>query len=783
MKTNTFAFVWWTIIRLKNRTLQFVAIVAIAALCWSCSTTALIPDGEMLYNGMKLKVTNLDGEKIAPEVLSELTSAVNVKPNNPWPLISPYRRTPFPYGLWVYNHFGDSARGLKGWIYDRIGEAPVTVNDARPEVRLKMLRSILRENGYFSNSGSVVIDTARNNKIGTVIYNLKVGKPYSIDSLEYITGEGALGQAIDSLARRSHYLVKGERFSVDSLASERVRIANSLRNIGYYYFRPEYIEFLADTLITPKSVALRVAMAENVPKIAKLQYRTGEITTYVLRRNPDDPGIPDTLKTSKGDVVVFQPARLSKDVIPSCIRFTSGKIFSVRDMDRTQTRLTRLGMFGNVVIQPIPADTSSLNPRLNVMITCQFDRPLEGVVQGNVVSKSNSYIGPGIVASVSNNNTFGGGEKLSLQLTAGYEWQTGQRRSNVFNSYEFGLTSSLSVPRLLAPSFIPRSTRAQNWTIFSLGMDIMNRPHYFKLADFHLGVNYEWRVSRNVVNQFTPFKINYNKLMNTTAEFDSVMGANPAVALSFRDQYIPQMSYTYILDKFLERERINGINVRASFTEGGNLFDGVYSLFGVKGEKRLFGTPFSQFIKGEGQVVYSRRLVRGADQWLVSRLLVGAAHAYGNSSVVPYAEQFYIGGANSIRAFTVRSLGPGSYRPPATMLNGYFDQTGTFKFEMNSEYRFPIVSVLHGAAFVDAGNIWLLKPDPARPGGELKSSTFLRDIALGTGVGLRVDVGMMVVRGDLGIGLHAPYDTGINRYFNIDFRHAFAFHLAIGYPF
>ena len=167
----------------------------------------------------------------------------------------------------------------------------------------------------------------------------------------------------------------------------------------------------------------------------------------------------------------------------------------------------------------------------------------------------------------------------------------------------------------------------------------------------------------------------------------------------------------------------------------------------------------------------------------MTRVLIGAEHAYGNSKEVPYIEQFYIGGANSIRAFTVRSLGPGSYRAPSDQINGYFDQTGTFKLEMNAEYRFPIVGDLHGAAFVDAGNIWLLRHDDLRPGGTLEGKTFLRDLALGTGVGLRYDLGMMVIRGDLGYGLHAPYADYPRKYFNIAFKKAFAFHLAIGYPF
>lgn len=776
--------------RLKNILPLFCAAILALAPLAGCSTTSRLGEDEMLYTGMKLKVEAPKGLRIPADLMSVLSSTVDVKPNNPLPFITPYIRSPFPIGLWVYNGIPDSVGGIRGWIYNRFAEPPVLVSDAHPETRLKAMEGILADNGFFGSRGSFQIDTAANHKKGRIIYSLALPKPYLIDSIQYIgENHGKLGLKIDSLARLSKYLLRGERFAVDSLISERVKIANSLRNSGYYFFRPEYIEYLADSIISPHAVTLRISLADNTPSIAKLQFRTGNVYTVVSRNSLEEVGVADTIHTQKGEVVVYRPAHLRKNVIPECITFRKGRLFSVRDMDRTQNRLARLGIFNNIQIIPMPLDTTPENPRLDVMISCQFDRPIEGSLQANIVSKSNSYFGPGLEASVTNNNTFGGGEKLTLSLSASYEWQTGNQRSNVFNSYEFGAKSSLKIPRLLAPSFIPRTNRDLNWTTFTLGADFMNRPRYFKLADFYASVGYEWRSSRNIVNQFTPFKINYNKLMSSTAQFDSIMNQNLAVREGFKNQFIPQMNYTFILDKFCERARINGINLRLSATEGGNLADGIYSLFGVKGEKKLFDIPFSQFIKGEGQLVYSRRLVRGQEQWLVSRILVGAAHAYGNSSIVPYSEQFYIGGANSIRAFTVRSIGPGSYKPSENSPESYFNRTGTFKFEMNSEFRFPIVSVLNGALFIDTGNIWLLKPEynasglPLRPGGELKAKTFLKDLALGTGVGLRVDIGMMVFRADLGYGLHAPYDTGRPGYFNIKFRNAFALHLAIGYPF
>lgn len=769
----------------KNISYQAPLLLAFLLLALSsCSTTKRIPDGEMLYNGLHMKVNTPEGVKMPGEVKSDLMTSINVRPNNALPVLKPYRRYPFPLGLWVYNNWNDSAKGLKGWLYDKLVDEPVLVSDVRPETRVKMLKSILDNNGYFESSVDYVVSQHKNPKIADIDYTINTGDPYLIDSVIFFNDEKpGIYRFIDSVARKSTYLVKGQQFCIDSLSAERVRIANAMRNRGYYYFRPDYIEFLADSLITPERISLKFSLADDTPDIAMRRFRTGNIHTTVLRRSTRRPGTPDTLQTSKGELVVMRPAKLRPNMIPSCITFRKGRYFSVRSMDATQSRLSRLGIFGNIHIQPVPVDTTPENPTLDVYITCQFERPIEATIEANVTSKSNSYLGPGIILGLTNNNLFGGAERFSVQLSGSYEWQTGRKRSSVFNSYEFGLSTSLAFPRLLAPKFVRRTNRELNWTTITLSGNMLNRPHYFRMAEFSAGISYEWNYNRNVTNQFTPFKLSYTKLMRTTHEFDSIMAENPAVALSFESQFIPEMSYTYNYDKWLERERINGFNFSATVKEGGNIFWGLWRMCGVKGRKTLFGTPFSQFVKGQAQLVYSRRLVRGSDQWLVSRVLIGAEHAYGNSTTVPYAEQFYIGGANSIRAFTVRSLGPGSYRAPDSDKNGYFDQTGTFKLELNTEYRFPIYSILHGAVFVDAGNIWLLKDDPLRPGGLLQAKTFLRDLALGTGVGLRVDLGMMVIRGDLGYGLHAPYNTGNPGYFNIRFKDAFAFHLAIGYPF
>lgn len=759
---------------------RHILYILAALLLASCSTTRRLPQGEQLYTGVK-KVeiaASPDGQPIPASLARQLKETVDVAPNNYIKML--HWRYPFPLGLWVYNNWPNPDHGFKHWIYEKLVAEPVLVSDVRPEVRTHMLDEMLDNNGYFRGTTSYTVNTARNPRKASITYTVNPGPAYLIDSIQLLPDTSHLHHLIDSIASHDPYLVPGSRFSTDSLSVVRTRITNHLRNRGYYYFRPEYIEYLADSLARRGAIALKLTVSSGTPQAALTRWTTGHIT--VRANKPYGGQYFDTIPTRRGTLIQMMPSRLRHALIPECVTFRTDKTFTVRDMERTQTYLARLGIFNAINIDVTP-DTLNSRPRLNVDIDCTFDTPLEASIEVNASSKSNSYIGPGATFSVTNRNLFGGGEQLSVALTGTYEWQTGRsgaQKSSLFNSYEVGLTGSLAFPRLIAPRFIPRRRRELNWTRITLNADLLNRPHYFKMAQFNLSYSYEWQASRHVFTTLTPFKLTYTKLINTTHAFDSITAANPAIALSFRSQFIPQIAYTYNYNRYFDRD--NGLNVTWSVQEAGNVLWGIYRACGIKGEKELFGTPFSQFVKGQLQVVYNRRL--WGDNWLVSRVAVGAAHAYGNSTQVPYSEQFYVGGANSIRAFTVRSIGPGSYHAPSDQADGYFDQTGTFKFEANVEYRFPIAGPLHGAIFMDSGNVWLLKNDPQRPGGRLRASSFLDDIALGTGCGLRFDISMLVVRADLGIGLHAPYDTGRSGYYNMtSFGKSLAFHLAIGYPF
>jgi len=766
--------------KLLHAALTLALMAAAVAVLPSCSTTRRLPEGEILYTGIKkLDIRPDSARRVPPGMASAISNAVDVAPNNYFKLLR--WRYPFPLGLWVYNNWPNPERGFKHWIYEKLVEEPVLISDVRPEVRTRMIEEILDNNGYFRGTATYSLVQGKNKRKAKVRYDVHTGPAYPVDSIELLPDTCRLYHLIDSLAMRDRYLsARSPRFCTDSLSVARTRITNGLRNRGYYFFKPAYIEYLADSIARPGGVLLRMTVSAKTPRAALQHYVTGDITVRVNRNKGG--GTPDTVQLNRATLIQMMPSRLRRKLIDENITFRPGRTFSVRNMDRTQSMLSRLGIFKaiNIEARPDTLRDADGRHRMNIDIDCTIDAPLEASIEVNAASKSNSYIGPGLTLGVTNKNIFGGGEQLSVKATGSYEWQTGRGRKSIFNSYEFGLTASLAFPRMLAPKFIPRSRFNLNWTRFDLNADLLNRPHYFKMAQFNASVNYDWRFRRHVSNTLTLFKLTYTNLMHTTAEFDSIMDANPAVAQSFRSQFIPQMIYNYVYDRTFGRD--NTLNWQFTLQEAGNIFWGIYRACGVKGEKELFGTPFSQFVKGSTQLVWGRRL--GGNHWLVSRVAAGAAHAYGNSSQVPYAEQFYVGGANSVRAFTVRSIGPGRYKAPPGQDADNFDRTGTFKFEANVEYRFPIFGPIHGALFLDAGNVWLLESDPMRPGGTLKASTFLRDLALGTGLGLRVDISMLVIRGDLGIGIHAPYDTGHGGYYNMpSFGKSLAFHLAIGYPF
>ncbi len=747
----------------------------------SCSTTKKLGENDVLYTGVKHLKYHEEDTKLDAGVKEDIFTAINVRPNNP--LYSPYYRTPFPIGLMLYNNIDEDATGFKGWLYKHFAAKPVLVKRVNPQARVDMINTILANNGYFTSNATYTIHPKKNPKKAKISYDVYVKPPYTIGEVHYTGGKDPLMMMVDSLASENHYLQPGSRYCLDSLSAVRIDITNYVRNHGYYYFQPEHIQFLADSVQDKGIIHLRLVESNDIPNNARMQYLTHDIVASVF--NDDVRGEPDTVKNDRCTLIKYEPVYIKDHVIPNCIRTRKGRLFRVNSIDRTQAALSRLGIFSTVDIQVNPLDSVTPDGKglLDLAINCILDKPWEVTFEMHGASKSSSYIGPGVEIGATHKNAFGAGEKFSVDVYGDYEWQTGgagDYKGADFNSYEFGIESKLDFPRLLAPKFLYPSRRYTNWTRFSLSADLMNRPKYFKMSQLAFAATWEWHADRYSSHVLTPFKLTYNRLLSTNERFDSVMQRNLYLRESFKDVFIPKIEYTYTFDRDITyRDHITFVG---TVSEAGNIASGLWSLFGAKGTKEVLGTPFSQFVKGQGQVVWTRYV--GYKSALATRLLLGMAHAYGNSTELPYREQFYVGGSNSVRAFPVRSIGPGSYHSNDTTGNSYFDQTGTFKFEANVEYRFPILGYFHGAVFLDAGNIWLLEDDESRPGGKLKMKNFFDELALGTGFGLRFDMSMLVVRADLGIGIHAPYKTEKSGYYNIpSFKDGLTFHLAIGYPF
>ena len=775
--------------KMKGKIDGLMALLLLAVM-FSCSVTKNLPENEILYTGIdKVVIHGMDSTKAGEDALEEIQAALDYPPNNAL-LGSSTVRLPFPFGLWMYNALVHKEGKVGKWLFEALATKPVLMTNANPEVRVRVARNLLKEYGYFQGDASYeLVPHAKDSKQAKVRYDVTMGSPYTIDSILYPRRRQQRDTVIRMETRKS-LIHKGDNFNVVQLEAERQRIYMTMRNNGFYYFRPEYVTYKADTFKVPGKVWLKVVPSETLPLVALRPWKIGNITVALNEYSPVPLG--DTIHYKGIDILYDKKLKVRPAVLYRKIPFRRGDRYSSSKEELMQTNLSRLGIFKYSEMQFTPRDSSRRCDTLDLLINSAFDLPLDGELEFNVTTKSNDQTGPGAVFSVTKNNVFGGGETFGVQLKGSYEWQSGNRRvvgkSALMNSWELGTSSTLTLPQLLFPGYLKRNLQYPSSTTFRINIDQMNRAKFFKLLSFGGNATLDFQSSETSHHSVTPFRLTYNKLQHTTATFDSIADANKALYLSLKDQFIPAVSYTYTYDDSPVESKEHHVWWQTSVTQSGNIMSLFYAMMGKSlgnENKKFLGNVFSQFIKVSSEIRYNRMLTKKGHN-LVGRLSAGVIYGYGNAEnhTTPYSEQFYIGGANSLRAFTIRSVGPGRFQPNPDNRYGYIDQTGDLKFEANIEYRFPILGDLYGATFLDAGNIWLINNDSQRPGGQMKWGRFLKDLALGTGFGIRYDMDFIVVRLDCGIGLHIPYDTGKKGYYNIPkFKDALGIHLAIGYPF
>ena len=773
---------------MMKRKILYILFILLAV---SCSTTRYVPEGDKLYTGIK-KVEFIDAEAnatstVGETAIEEVRYALDYAPNGSIAGSSSLRA--LPLGLWWYNSLHSSKSKLGKWLFKTFATEPVLISKVNPDLLADVATNVLKYYGYFNGKvEATIIPSKRNEKKAKVSYTVELGRPFHYDSISYRNFTTNANSLIQS-TWDERLIRPGNQFNAAAMESERTRLSNLLRNNGYYYFKPEYITFLADTINRPGYANIRIQPISNLPSQANEVRKIGKITINVLN-NESSTGRGARIEkdtVTRGNITYIysgkkMPVRVG--ALMRNIQIRSGELYSQEKQQNAMQRLSQMNIFNNFRLNLVPHTESDL---LDLNITTQLDKPYDFTFELNATSKSNNQIGPGSKVTLAKRNVFRGGETLKLTLSGSYEWQTDDKiegKAAVVNSWEIGADVSLNFPRLYFPLLHRKYLRVPATTSFRLFADEMNRSGFFRMVQAGGDATYKIQSHSTTTHTVTPFRLTYDMLLSTTEKFDNLVASNKAIRNSFRDQFIPAMQYTYTYDNTNTHHR-NKTEVDISVTSAGNITSLLFAAFGKpldQKNKSIFGNPYAQFVKGTTELRQLWKIDR--NQYIATRLMAGAIHSYGNSEYAPYSEQFYIGGSNSLRAFTVRSVGPGSYRPDNTNSYTYLDETGTLKLEANIEYRFRIISDLHGALFVDAGNIWLLKEDKERPGGEFTFNTFAEQIALNTGFGVRYDLGVLVLRVDFGLGLHAPYDTGRSGYFNLNpFKDGFAWHFAIGYPF
>ena len=752
----------------------------------SCSTTKNLREGDQLFIGLeKIKFTNIN-DSIQPDHLAlakeEVEASLATAPNGAL-FGSSYYRTPFPYGLWVWNAFSGSKNKIAQWITKTFGKAPVLMRQVNPELRASVAQSVLRSHGYMNGKVDFKIIQQKNPKKAKIGYTVDFGQLYTVDTLEYVN----FPQTADSLIRLSQggALVKtGDPLDASTMDAERNRLANIFRNNGYYYYQPGFASYLADTLASPGKAKLRLQMADNLPAIVKRKWYIGKITIDLRKQFMQQ--LTDSF-SHRYFTVRFSGRRppIRPRIILADLKLRPRQQYSYDKYIESANKINGSGLFNSVEFNFTPRDTTGQCDTLDINLACTFGKPYDFYIETNYKNKINGRHGPELVIGFTKRNAFRGGEKLDINLHGSYEWEQGGNVNGSggdMNSYEYGIDASIEFPRLIVPFLKRRRFFTTPSTHAKIGMNVLNRPDYFKMHTFSAEWTYAWQRSDRWRHEYSPLTLQYQKLNRTTMKFDSILYANPYLQTSMQDVFIPKMHYTLTYSSAM-RSR-NPLVWETTLTESGNILSLGYMAAGKKWDepyKQLFKNPYAQFLKLETDISKTWQL--GLKSQLVAHANAGIIYSYGNSESAPYSEQFYVGGANSIRAFAVRSIGPGSYTTDVSRLS-YLDQTGDIKLQLNLEYRFNLFGSLYGAAFIDAGNVWALRDDGYRHGAQFKLRNVLKEMALGTGVGIRYDLDFLVLRLDWGIGLHVPYETGKSGFYNIPkFKDGQAIHLAIGYPF
>jgi outer membrane protein assembly factor BamA len=745
---------------IKWSKISYVCTGILIFLLSACSNTRFLGDDEILYTGIKeVKIIPQGEIPNLKSLESSLYWSAYIKPNNSFYL--PRRILP-PVRLWVYNYMEtDKQRGLKSWIFRNFSERPVLVSNINPQLRAGKLEKELFNAGHFGvKVDHELIYKPSNPKKAMVRYNVILPAAYHYSSVDF-SASGTLFDAQLQQAATGGNIAAGDQYNLKALVSEQERISRSIRDSGYFYFRKDQIAFLADTTLGESRIDLAGSIRKPLPPKVQRSYTLGRISVFLKNSENDSlhAALSDSL-TCDSIVYFYDELFMDPMVLSQAIYFRPGDKYQDSKHDHTRRHLANFAVFNSITIRYsiMPTDSSQLAMQV-------FLSPIEKVslsAEVNMLSKSSGFSGPAIEGRLSDANLLGGAEKLNLSLKGAFEWEIGNDDRDSYlgpNSYEIGVNLGLHFPKIIAPFGLSRITNVYvPKTSVNAGFEILNRVQNYKMNSFAASYRYQWKSSAHNNHQLSLPDLNIVNLIDTTPAFSEIYRNNPLVSRSFEEQTILSLRYRYSYDN----QAISHLKNNIAWESG-----------------LVVAAPYAKFVKITQDFRYYINLKRKSS--LVNRFYAGLGYTFGDSNVMPFVEQFFSGGANSVRGFSARSLGPGTFLGDTLL---FHDQTGDIKLEYNLEFRYRLGERLFGALFLDIGNIWLKDEDPQRPGSQFKFHSFYKEFAFGTGLGLRFDLDYFVVRMDLGIALRDPgYQKGAQRIFENKEVTGVKLYLAIGYPF
>jgi outer membrane protein insertion porin family len=762
-----------------KKNLHYLSILSVITLLWtSCSVKKYIPEDELLYTGAKLDLKFAEKVRDRKNIQEELENLLRPQPNKK--ILGGY------IGLWAHYKAQQENPGfILRFINKKIGEKPVYFSSVNPEQTEQLILNRLDNRGFFFSEANS--EVKRKEYFASVRYQAEVSVPYRMSSLSYTRDSLLIDKEIVQSLEKS-VLKAGDRFDLDRFQKERGRIDSLLKVKGYYNFNKDYLLFEADTNGNDslRTFHLYLRMKDNTPKSGVIPYQIDSIVVFPNYAVDESQKDSDTLvvngKSFIQDQVVFKPHLLDEYIL-----IQRGEYYSPIRSRLSSNRLSSIGnyKFVNLRYREKPAEDSLGHLIATFQLSPLTKRSIRAELLG--VSKSNSFAGPALNLIYRNRNLFQGGEILSITSKIGYEVQVASGERQRLESLELGLQGDLIIPRILF--FFPVNEKfsySVPKTKINLGTEYLSRGGLYRLNSFFTNFGYFWNASRFAYHEFNPLSINLVNLTRTSPEFETILDSNPFLRRSFDQNFIVGFNYLFNFNKLNDKFRTHAYFLGFGFDFAGNALSLLDRAMGGDNGK-IFGLEYAQYGKFDVDLRYHLNMDR--NQTIATRLFVGAGFPFGNSSSLPFTKQFFSGGPHSLRAFRIRSIGPGSYRPESLELNSFFDQAGDIRLEGNLEYRFPIISVLKGAVFMDAGNVWLQNENEALPGGKF-SSRWWKELAVGTGIGLRVDIQFFVLRFDLGVPVRLPYlPDGEQWGNNFDIgnkswrRENLIFNFAIGYPF